>query len=129
MRKITTDELKKIKERVLKESHLSNNGYTVKVTVHLGTCGLAAGGEEALEVLNEEIAQSKKNDIKVVISACMGMCSSEPNVTVKRMGEESILYRDIDAEKADAKVKDGILNIHLPKSEKSLARNIEIKNA
>ena len=99
MRKLTPDELKKIKEKVVKEGGLNESGYTVKVTVHLGTCGIAAGGEEALEVLNEEIEKSKRNDIKVVISACMGMCSSEPNVTVKRIGEESVLYRDIDAEK------------------------------
>ena len=99
MRKLTPDELKKIKEKVVKEGGLNESGYTVKVTVHLGTCGIAAGGEEALEALNEEIEKSKRNDIKVVISACMGMCSSEPNVTVKRIGEESVLYRDIDAEK------------------------------
>jgi NADP-reducing hydrogenase subunit HndB len=29
----------------------------------------------------------------------MGMCSSEPNVTVRRMGEEAVLYRDLNPEK------------------------------
>ena len=99
MKKVTPDELKKIKEKVQKEGSLHESGYTVKVTVHLGTCGIAAGGEEVLRALNDEIEKSKTDNIKVVISACMGMCSSEPNITVKRMGEDPILYHDIDAEK------------------------------
>jgi NADP-reducing hydrogenase subunit HndB len=99
MRKLTPNELKKIKEKAVKESDLNESGYTAKVTVHLGTCGIAAGGEEVLRALNEEIEKSKRDNIKVVISACMGLCSSEPNVTVKRMGEDSILYHDIDEEK------------------------------
>lgn len=99
MKKLTPDELKKIKEKVLKEGSLNESGYTVKVTVHLGTCGIAAGGEEVFRTLTEEIEKSKRNDIKVVISACMGMCSSEPNVTVNRIGEESVLYRDVNVEK------------------------------
>lgn len=109
MRKLTASDLKEIKERAVKKTDLNESGYTVKVTVHLGTCGIAAGGEEALIALNEEIEKSKRDDIKVVISACMGMCSSEPNVTVKRIGEESVLYRDIDAEKMSKIFQEHIL--------------------
>ena len=110
MGKLTPDELKKIKEKMVKEGGLNESGYTVQVTVHLGTCGIAAGGEEALAALNEDIEKSKRTDIKVVISACMGMCSSEPNVTVKRIGEESILYHEINAEKMHRIFQSHILN-------------------
>lgn len=99
MTRISAGDLKKIKEKVAKESALAEGGYTVKITVHLGTCGIAAGGDEALKALQEEIEKSKRDDIKVMISACMGMCSSEPNVTVRRAGEEAVLYRGIDGEK------------------------------
>ena len=61
--------------------------------------GIAAGAGEVLAALEDEIAKAKRNDIKVVISACMGMCSSEPNVTVRRLNEEAVLYRDLDADK------------------------------
>ena len=99
MAKITADDLKKIKRKVLEEETLHKDGYTVKITVHLGTCGIAAGGNEVLKALQEEIESSKRNDIKVVISGCAGMCSSEPNVTVGRMGEDAVIYRDMDAKK------------------------------
>ena len=99
MPRIGPEDLKKIKERVNKEDALSETGYTVKVTVHLGTCGIASGGDQVLEALKKEIEKSDRKDIKVIISGCMGMCSSEPNVTVRRMGEEAVLYQDLDSEK------------------------------
>jgi NADP-reducing hydrogenase subunit HndB len=99
MPRIGPADLKKIKERVNKEDALSETGYTVKVTVHLGTCGIASGGDQVLEALKKEIEKSDRKDIKVIISGCMGMCSSEPNVTVRRMGEEAVLYQDLDSEK------------------------------
>jgi NADP-reducing hydrogenase subunit HndB len=95
----TLEELVNLKEKVKKENSLSKDGYKVKITVHLGTCGIAAGGEEVYKALKEEIEASKREDIKVVISGCAGMCSSEPNVTIGRLGEDAVIYRDLDAEK------------------------------
>ena len=95
----TLEELVNLKEKVKKQNSLSQDGYTVKITVHLGTCGIAAGGEEVYKALEEEIEESKREDIKVVISGCAGMCSSEPNVTIARLGEDAVIYRDLDAEK------------------------------
>lgn len=99
MTKLKAGDLKKIKERVRKESALDESGYTTELTVHMGTCGLAAGAEEVFNALKDEIEKSNRRDIRVVISGCAGMCSSEPNVTVRRMGEDAILYRDVNGEK------------------------------
>ena len=99
MAKLTADDLKDIKKKVLKENTLRKGGYTVKVTVHLGTCGIAAGGNEVFKALQEEIERSGRKDIKVVVSGCAGLCSSEPNVTVGRMGEDAVIYCDMDAKK------------------------------
>jgi len=95
----SVEDLLKIKERALKARALSEDGNRVEVIVHLGTCGIAAGGNEVLEALQEEIEKSKRKDINVVISGCMGMCSSEPNVTVRRLGEEAVLYGGLNGEK------------------------------
>jgi NADP-reducing hydrogenase subunit HndB len=113
----TLEELVNLKEKVKKENSLSKGGYKVKITVHLGTCGIAAGGEEVHKALKEEIEASKREDIKVVISGCAGMCSSEPNVTIERLGEDAVIYRDLDAGKIrkifKAHVLEGeILNDH-----------------
>ena len=99
MARVTVHDLKEIKERVKGERALSKGKYTVEIIVHMGTCGIAAGAQGVYEALNEQIEKLERGDIKVVISACMGMCSSEPNVTVRRLGEEAILYGNLDPEK------------------------------
>ena len=43
MPKMTIDDLKRIKEDTTKSNSLREGGATVKITVHMGTCGIAAG--------------------------------------------------------------------------------------
>ena len=96
MPKLKPEDLKGIKERTLRDRALREGGTTVKITVHMGTCGLAAGAKEVMEALTEELAASGRKDIRVVNSGCMGMCSSEPNVTVEMLGKEGVLYKHMD---------------------------------
>ena len=99
MSKLSIDDLKKIKEKVSKETSLRHGAAKVKITVHMGTCGIAAGAREVMRALMEELAKTDREDIRVVNSCCMGMCSSEPNVTVEMNGMEPIAYKDMDANK------------------------------
>jgi NADP-reducing hydrogenase subunit HndB len=89
MRRLKPEDLEGIKEKTLKEGTLRQGGTTVKITVHMGTCGIAAGAKEVMEALVEELAASGRKDIRVVGSGCMGMCSSEPNVTVEILGKQA----------------------------------------
>jgi len=99
MPKITIDDLKKIKEQTTKETSLRHGKANIKVTVHMGTCGIAAGAREVMSALMEELTQSERQDVRVVASGCMGMCSSEPNVTIEAEGEEPIVYQHMDSNK------------------------------
>jgi NADP-reducing hydrogenase subunit HndB len=65
----------------------------------MGTCGIAAGAREVMNALMEEMAEIDRQDIRVVNSGCMGMCSSEPNVTVEFEGQEPIVYQLMDSNK------------------------------
>jgi NADP-reducing hydrogenase subunit HndB len=96
MAKLTIDDLKKIKEKTAKNTSLRDGKATVKVTVHMGTCGIAAGAREVMNALMEEMAAADRQDIRVVASGCMGMCSSEPNVTVETQDAEPIVYQHMD---------------------------------
>ena len=99
MAKLTIDDLKKIKERTHKDTALREGGSTVKITVHMGTCGIAAGAREAMDALLEVMTETDREDIRIVTSGCMGMCSSEPNVTVETQGKEPVIYQLIDRNK------------------------------
>lgn len=96
MAKLTIDDLKKIREDARKSTTLREGGATVKVTVHMGTCGIAAGAREVMDTLLEEMAQTDRQDIRIMNSGCMGMCSSEPNVTVEIQGQDPIIYQHVD---------------------------------
>ena len=97
MAKLTIDDLKKIKEETAKATSLRDGMATVKITVHMGTCGIAAGAREVMNSLMEELAQTDRSDIRVVTSGCMGMCSSEPNVTVEIQDAEPIVYQKMES--------------------------------
>jgi NADP-reducing hydrogenase subunit HndB len=65
----------------------------------MGTCGIAAGAREVMSALMEEMAAADRQDIRVVASGCMGMCSSEPNVTIEAEDSEPIVYQLMDSNK------------------------------
>jgi len=99
MGKIKIEDLKKIKERIGSENALRAGERRVKVTVHMGTCGIAAGAREVMNSLINEINESGVSDVVVTTSGCMGLCSREPLVTVEVLSEEPIKYEHVDPNK------------------------------
>ena len=99
MAKLMLEDLKKIKEQTAKNTYLRDGVANVKVTVHMGTCGIAAGARAVMNALMEEMAAADRQDIRVVTSGCMGMCSSEPNVTIESEEGEPIVYQLMDSNK------------------------------
>ena len=99
MAKLTIEDLKKIREDARKSTTLREGGASVKITVHMGTCGIAAGAREVMDALMKEMAETDREDIHVMNSGCMGMCSSEPNVTVEIKGQDPIIYQHVDRNK------------------------------
>ncbi len=99
MAKLSIADLKKIKERVLSDMSVREGGQKAKVTVHMGTCGIAAGARAVMDSLMSEIAAVGATEIMVTTSGCAGMCSKEPMVTVEMLGQEPVLYGQMDANK------------------------------
>src|SRR4030043_924913 len=96
MPKLTIEDLKKLRESAKKATALRDGETAVKITVHMGTCGIAAGAREVMDALLEEMSQTDRQDIHIMNSGCMGMCSSEPNVTVEVKGQAPIIYQHVD---------------------------------
>lgn len=110
MTKISIQDLKKIKEKTAKSVSVREGMANIKITVHMGTCGIAAGAREVMNALMEEMADTDRQDIRVVNSGCMGMCSSEPNVTIEMKDQEPIVYQHMDANKMRQVFKRHVLN-------------------
>ncbi|MBN1471935.1 MAG: (2Fe-2S) ferredoxin domain-containing protein [Syntrophaceae bacterium] len=110
MAKLTIDDLKKIKEKVHKEMSLRDGDRRVKVTVHMGTCGIASGAKEVMDTLLQEIEAAGTNDVFVTTSGCMGLCSREPLVTVEIINQEPIKYEYMNPNKMRQVFKRHILS-------------------
>jgi NADP-reducing hydrogenase subunit HndB len=82
----------------------------VKITVHLATCGIAAGAREVMTTLQDEVYKSNRYDIQIANAGCLGKCSTEPNVTVEIEGEEPVVYQHMNPEKMRQIFKEHILN-------------------
>jgi NADP-reducing hydrogenase subunit HndB len=99
MSKIKPEDLGKIRERMARTMSLRDGDTRAKVTVHMGTCGIAAG---ARKVMSKVLALVDEKDIKDVIvttSGCAGLCSREPMMTVELKGQAPIKYVDLDEDK------------------------------
>ncbi|MDA8126392.1 MAG: (2Fe-2S) ferredoxin domain-containing protein [Deltaproteobacteria bacterium] len=99
MAKLKIEDLKKIKDKVHSETALREGFKRVKVTVHMGTCGIASGAKEVMESLMSEIDAAQVADVMITTSGCMGLCSREPLVTVEVLGQEPIKYEYVTPNK------------------------------
>jgi len=81
----------------------------VKVLVGLGSCGIAAGGNKVLQVLEEEVKNSGINlEIKKV--GCIGLCYLEPIVEVIDGEGKKTTYVRVTPEVMKGIFKEHILN-------------------
>ncbi len=83
----------------LQKSELHLPAAMTTVTVHLATCGIAAGAREVLLALVEKAGQVNRQDIEVKRGRCIGRCSTEPNVTVEISGQDPVVYQKMTTEK------------------------------
>ena len=85
--------------------NLRDGTHRVKITVHMGTCGIAAGARTIMNQLIEKIEQTGATDIMVTSSGCAGLCNHEPMITVEVKESAPVKYANLDAEKT-AKIYD-----------------------
>ena len=62
---------------------LRSGAKEIKVTVHMGTCGIAAGARNLVVDFIGEIADAKLDNVTIHQSGCAGLCEMEPMATVE----------------------------------------------
>lgn len=99
MSKIKPEDLEKIRERMTRTMSLRDGDARVKITVHMGTCGIAAGARKIMSALLVLVDEKDSKDIVLTTSGCAGLCSREPMMTVELKGEAPVKYVDLNEEK------------------------------
>ncbi|MBE0432161.1 (2Fe-2S) ferredoxin domain-containing protein [candidate division WOR-3 bacterium] len=108
--KLKIGDLAKVRDRVRRTAALRQGKARAKITVHMGTCGIAAGARDILSVLLEEIRMKKLDDVIVSTSGCAGLCSREPMATVEITGKPPIKYVDLTREKIKKILDQHVIN-------------------
>ena len=99
MKKLKIGDLEKIRDKVRRTALLRQGKSRAKITIHMGTCGIAAGARDILSALMQEIEKKKLNDVIVTTSGCAGLCSREPMATVEITDKPPVKYVDLTKEK------------------------------
>ena len=100
MPKLTLDDLKRIKEEAKAATTLREGGQRAKITVHMGTCGIASGARAVMSAFMDELSERQISDVIITTSGCAGLCSREPMATIELLGEAPVKYVDLNEEKS-----------------------------
>lgn len=110
MAKLRVEDLKRIKEASKGTVNLRAGEYRVKITVHLGTCGIAAGARKIMNFLLKKIQDTGATDIILTSSGCAGLCNHEPMMTVEVKESAPVKYVLLDEEKAEKIFNEHVMN-------------------
>jgi NADP-reducing hydrogenase subunit HndB len=99
MPRLTVDSLQRTREDAQRALKARSSQARARVTVHMSTCGIAAGAGAVLSGLVAEIDRLKVTSVIVTASSCAGLCSREPMATVEIAGRPPVKYVDLTPEK------------------------------
>ncbi len=110
MARLTIHDLKEIKEKHRATMTLREGNQRARVTVHMGTCGIAAGARNIMTAIMDEIEKSRVQDVIVTTSGCAGLCAREPMVTVEVLDKPPVKYVDLNEKKIREIFKDHVMS-------------------
>jgi NADP-reducing hydrogenase subunit HndB len=110
MGKMMIEDLAKIREAARHKIALRQGAGRVRINVHMGTCGIAAGAREILTTFMKEIDARDLHDVIVTNSGCAGLCSKEPMITIEVLGHPApVKYVSLTPDKVKRIVEEHVL--------------------
>lgn len=109
MSRLTLDGLHALREKKRFEMGLRESaGSTARLTVAMGTSGIAVGARDTLAALVAELEAQGFTDVNVRQTGSLGLESMEPTVEVRTAGMPPVIYGRVDEEVARR-----IVRVHL----------------
>ncbi len=102
MAKLMLEDLRTLREQMKKSLRKGGlEGKSARITIGMGTCGIAAGGKDTLSSFIQEVEMRQVGpQVTVRQTGCMGRCADEPTVEVAVPGMETVLYGKVTPELA-----------------------------
>jgi len=107
--KLKPEDLDKISQRMKANTILREGVGSAKITVHMGTCGIAAGARDIMAAFIDNIEKADAKDIIITTSGCAGLCSEEPMATIELKGEAPVKYGQLNKEKVGKIFKEHVI--------------------
>ncbi len=85
------DQLKALAEKAKADIDLRDGRKETQVTVHMGTCGIAAGAREIVAAFMTELTATGVTSASLHQTGCAGLCEEEPMATITQA--DGTLYR------------------------------------
>jgi NADP-reducing hydrogenase subunit HndB len=103
------EQLKALAEQAKANLDLREGRKETQVTVHMGTCGIAAGAREIVAAFMTEMATSGVTTVSLHQTGCAGLCEEEPMATVTTADGTMYRYGLLNKSKVQAIVKDHLV--------------------
>jgi (2Fe-2S) ferredoxin len=89
-------ELKALRQQARAEVDLREGLKDLRITVHMGTCGIAAGARDVLTEIMGQLGRAKVTNVTVRQSGCAGLCNEEPMLTLTDGSGREFRYGRLD---------------------------------
>ncbi len=86
-----------LKEKAKADLAIRSGAKDIQITVHMGTCGIAAGARDVLASLVSELQSTRVDTVTVKQSGCAGLCDREPMLTLTDASGHQFRYGKLDS--------------------------------
>jgi NADP-reducing hydrogenase subunit HndB len=109
-KKITSpQDLNRLRDQAKADVDLRTGDKDIRITVHMGTCGIAAGARDILAELTASLIQSGVETVTIRQSGCLGLCDQEPMFTLTERSGREYCYGGLDKNKVREIVREHVL--------------------
>ena len=102
------EELRKIRDRVRQGMDLRDGQQRIRISVCMGTCGIAAGARETMSALLAALEKAGTGEVAVTATGCAGFCDQEPMVVIETKDAEPVRYGHVDPAAAERIIREHI---------------------
>jgi len=106
----TLADLRAIKEKAKQDMAAREQSATYRISVAMGTCGIAAGARSVMSAILDEMSKRGIQDATVSQTGCLGYCDQEPMVQVTDAQNTTITYGKVSPEAARKIIADHVQN-------------------
>lgn len=102
-------DLRALQEKARSEIDLRTGPKDIRITVHMGTCGIAAGARDVLTALMNALGAVEANNVMITQTGCAGLCDQEPMLTLTDKAGGAFRYGKLNKQRIGEIVREHVL--------------------